>query len=800
MATLEDIWLEKHGQKAVIGATPSTKEPVTKNGLENIWLEKHGQAPVQGSTNLEQQAVRDKKAGMPLGKVNSGYLGEYGKPLAQGSLSPQQQYQHLISIGASPNEAHFLTSAAASESNLNPSARHDNNTGYGLYGHRLDRLENMRKFAGSEFPTYEQQNAFALNELRQRPEGRRVANAKDARDLAVAQMYYERPLGFSEENPTAGHNFAGRLTTLNRFAGLRGENTIARGEVAPEWGPGRAVMTGATLGAAPALQAGYETGYAPLPFGRGFPESNRQAYQTRVAELEQQRRLFNQENPLTGYGLEGLGSVATTAIPFAKAGQFIGKGIETVAPVLPLIEPYVSPAMRFLSGEAGQAIPQVAPRMEGLSGTATRMGSAAAQGATQGIAQTGVEAASRALGGSLGDEETPLMQQFGTSALAGGGLGAALSKIVSPRAGGVFAPTWEEETRRLGQTALEQFDIPVHPGQFAQGEAKEFFDRTAPQSLLNAQNKRFSEEAAKIIGEQKLTPEAIVNAKKEFGKAMDIWQASIAPLTPRKSVTAQFNKLSSDALKIRDRSTQKIVLGIISDIQKDLATSKMDGVVFRNYTQTGGTIDKDLSSASNEIKQYWGTQLRNTMNDLMKENDPVNYQLLKKLQSWYRDISTLEPHAKTSGIANPQAIAKAVASEGSTTRLAQLAPVGEFLQKTKPTGEAVNLPGRSEPKNIIDWAKQHWQPLAAGASFVAPSTPVIGELLGAGGPLFQYGVPAMYLASQTRKLLPAQILKSKVRRQQIFRENVGPERRQLTRPLIRGDVTLNPLYNQESEK
>jgi hypothetical protein len=803
MPTLEDIWLEKHGAKAPASAAPSTApQAAPKNGLEAIWLEKHGQAPAQSSTALEQQAVQQKRAGVSLGDVNTAYLGEYGKPAARGHLSPQQQYQHLISIGASPNEAHFLTSAAASESNLNPFARHDNNTGYGLYGHRLDRLESMRKFAGTEFPEWQQQNAFALNELRQRPEWKRVANAKDARDLAVAQMYYERPLGFTEENPTAGHNFAGRLTTLNRFAGLRGDQRIARGELAPEWGAGHAVMTGATLGAAPAMQAGFETGYAPLPFGQGFPAANRPAYQARVAELEQQRRLYNQENPLTGYGLEGIGSVAATAVPFTKAGQVLGRTIEAVAPAVPAVQPYVSPAMRFLSGEAGQAIPQVAPRMEGAAGVATRIGSAGAQGATQGIAQTGVEALSRAMGGSLGDEETPLLQQFGTSALLGGGLGAALSKVVSPRAGGALAPAWEQETRRLGQSAIEQFNIPVHPGQFAQGKAREFFEKTAPQTLLDEQNKRFSQEAAKFIGEEKLTPEAIAHAKQEFGTAMDTAVASIPNLRLTPTANRELTRLYNEADRtLRSKPARKAVQGLIMDITNDFASGAFNGKLYRSYTQTeGGEISRLLSETSNEIRQHYGKQLNKIMEDILKANDPVAFDQVKKLQSWYRDIKTLEPHATTSGIANPKAIASAVASEGSRSNLAKLAPIGEFLQATKPSGEAARLPGREKPENFIEWARQHWQPLAAGASFLAPSTPLVGGMLGVTAPFFQYAIPGLYAGTQAVKQITKQKLKSGAVRRRVFHETYGPEQRMATRPMVRGAVTLNPLYNQESEQ
>ena len=800
MSALDDYWKKHHEEgvdtSSIPAPAPSASAPMS--ALDAYWAEKH-----EGSTATERQAQQAKAKGEPLGNVNISYLGEYGRPKAQGHLSPAQQYQHLLSLGASPNEAHLLTSAAASESELNPAAHHDQNTGYGLYGHRLERLDAMRKFAGAEYLSWQQQNAFALQELRSRPEYNLVQNAKNARDLAIAQMHFERPAGYSPENPSAGHNFAGRLTTLNQFAGLRGEDRIPRGELAPEWGVGHSLATGATLGFAPQIQAAFEAGYNPFVGGRHA--MNQERYQQRLAELQEQRRLYNLENPLSGYGAEGLGSVATTAIPLARAGQVLGQVAERVAPmVAPAVAPYVPQAMRFLGGEAGQAIPQVAEQMPGLAGAATRLGSAGAQGAIQGVTQTGLEAASRAMGGSLGDTETPLMEQFGTSALLGGTLGPALSKLVSPRAGGALAPEWEAGPRQVGQQALEEFNIPVYPGQFAKGEAAEFFRQTAPQSLLDQQNKRFSEEVSKIIGSKDLTPAEVEKAAQDVGSKMSAVAAGVAPLRATQKAATDLYNVYTDSFTLRDDNIRKIVQGIIHDIGTDLATGQLNGKVFQKYTQKGGIIDRQLSAASNSIKKFYGGELRNVMFDLLAANDPRAAKEWAGLRSRYRDIINVDPHTTTSGIVDPRAIANAVGKKGSTSRLKDLAPVGEFLRGTEPSGAATPFSrggGGMSPGEIWQTLKQNWRPLTFGGSAASVFAPGLSDIAAAGGPLIQYALPTALAGAATtfaaRDLATKQLLKSPAVRKQVFAGTFGKEKRRAARNIVRGAVSLNPLAGEE---
>jgi hypothetical protein len=136
---------------------------------------------------------------------------------AGGHPRAQDLYQTLIAKGAHPKEAALLTAEAGAESNYNPNQIHDNGTGYGLWGHRNERWNAMAQYAGSKYPSMEKQAEFALQELRNRPEGKQVLAAQTPEELARAGMFFERPRGFTPQNPEGGHNWSGRLANVQRL-------------------------------------------------------------------------------------------------------------------------------------------------------------------------------------------------------------------------------------------------------------------------------------------------------------------------------------------------------------------------------------------------------------------------------------------------------------------------------------------------------------------------------------------------------------------------------------------------------
>lgn len=174
-----------------------------------------------------------------LGAINWSYEGDLTKPDPDTprSPAPMDMYAYLVGQGANRNEALMLTGAAASESELDPTATHDGGVGYGMFGHNGSRLLGMKQYAastGSSLDNWQTQADYALKELRSRPEGAAVANATTPEQLALGQMYFERPQGFSTDNPQNGHNFTGRLNTLKKFTAL---DPSASGNFSPSANP-----------------------------------------------------------------------------------------------------------------------------------------------------------------------------------------------------------------------------------------------------------------------------------------------------------------------------------------------------------------------------------------------------------------------------------------------------------------------------------------------------------------------------------------------------------------------------------
>lgn len=117
----------------------------------------------------------------------------------------------------------------------------------------------MRSFAGTSTPSWQQQASFALKELRSRPESKMVAAAKSPQDLAIAQMHFEQPQGYTRANPMAGHNFNGRLGTISKFSSFAGQAPM------PAAPPARSVMPAPPQATQPRGAIGVMSDIMPAP-------------------------------------------------------------------------------------------------------------------------------------------------------------------------------------------------------------------------------------------------------------------------------------------------------------------------------------------------------------------------------------------------------------------------------------------------------------------------------------------------------------------------------------------------------
>lgn len=223
----------KHAEKQGLSNFPNygtVDEALKREKAMHNYMEKDVQAVGKWKTENPKQNVADHgwdasqlnnsnlhlfgSRGSGYGAINLSYKGGFDD-VGKGGFTPNQAFTYLKGIGASDNEARMLIGASMSESGLNPNVPHDNHTGWGLFGHKISRLDMRGK-------NWQEQYGLALNELRHRPEHSMVEAAKSPDELARAQMFFERPLGFTEAHPENGHNYTGRRNTLARLYGLAG--------------------------------------------------------------------------------------------------------------------------------------------------------------------------------------------------------------------------------------------------------------------------------------------------------------------------------------------------------------------------------------------------------------------------------------------------------------------------------------------------------------------------------------------------------------------------------------------------
>jgi hypothetical protein len=108
--------------------------------------------------------------------------GQAGRP------DPREIYDHLVGLGVSPTHAVGALTNIAAESGYNPAAVHDNGTGYGLFGHRLDRRDKLFAHAGTDTPDWRQQLAYAVTE----PEWKKYAGQDFKDDISGAASAFVR--------------------------------------------------------------------------------------------------------------------------------------------------------------------------------------------------------------------------------------------------------------------------------------------------------------------------------------------------------------------------------------------------------------------------------------------------------------------------------------------------------------------------------------------------------------------------------------------------------------------------------
>lgn len=153
-------------------------------------------------------------------------------PPEQVKAQATQHAQYLIqNHGFSPEQAAAMVGNLYQESGFNPTAVHDNGTGFGMGGWRLDRrdaLLNFAKQAGRDPRDPQTQLDFFATELKGRPEFAQFQQAQTPQERQNALMTYFRPAGWTPQTPQAGHGYGNRVQFAQTFA--PGQPQVAQGD------------------------------------------------------------------------------------------------------------------------------------------------------------------------------------------------------------------------------------------------------------------------------------------------------------------------------------------------------------------------------------------------------------------------------------------------------------------------------------------------------------------------------------------------------------------------------------------
>lgn len=196
-AELVKAWKEKAEVSALLSMSPEQR----KKALEGVFEMDQAQGPTPSSARLSHQIYT-------RGQQTSTYL----------------QQRH----GLSPIAAAAVAGHGIQESGLRASgAVGDKGTAFGIFQWRGDRLDNLKRFAaenGSDWKDFNTQLDFAAWEGEHGDAGARRAwkelqSAATLDEAVAAWMHFERPAGYTSDNPRGGHGYENRLAAARRIAG-----------------------------------------------------------------------------------------------------------------------------------------------------------------------------------------------------------------------------------------------------------------------------------------------------------------------------------------------------------------------------------------------------------------------------------------------------------------------------------------------------------------------------------------------------------------------------------------------------
>jgi hypothetical protein len=171
-------------------------------------------------------------------------------------------YDEFIKAGYTPIQASAAVGRFQQESGhgLNTTVIGDKSIPGGSVGIMQangDRQKALKQFGGENWTDPAVQARFAIHEMNtsEKNAGQMLRNAQDPTSAVNAMMAYERPQGYTANNPAAGHGYANTLANTTNLLGYTPEQMAALPSAQVQAAPAETASTGLDGLLKPAIDA-----------------------------------------------------------------------------------------------------------------------------------------------------------------------------------------------------------------------------------------------------------------------------------------------------------------------------------------------------------------------------------------------------------------------------------------------------------------------------------------------------------------------------------------------------------------
>lgn len=381
-----------------------------------------------------------------------------------------------------------------------------------------------------------------------------------------------------------------------------------------------------------------------------------QAWGDMLNRMDADRQAFDASNPGTA----------------AQIGRVVGQ----MAATAPALGPIGDAAGAV--GGAARAAAAGNPLLSAPVALATRVG----QGAAAGAAANALTSAASPDG---------VAGQAKSGALIGGALGAAGS--AARGIGNALAPQMDAATAAIYNRA-NQYGIDLAGWRLSNNPLTKFIGDQADampgsgaQAADMASRRQFTAAVAQQMGEtaNALTPAVMQGARDRIGQAFDQVAAQTS-ITPDHAFLNQLATIETQARSALGHDAQPIQNQITDVLDAAVrGNGAIQGDAYQALTARGGPLDV-LANRGNPTQAYYGTQIRNALDDALQRSVPQQLQgQLTQARYQWRVMRTIEPLAEKAqqnadGVLDPKLLAGRLRQTDDMLAYTGGGPLGDLAQ------------------------------------------------------------------------------------------------------------------------